>query len=264
MTARAILAGALGVVLVATTACSALGGDADRDDAASTLTVFAAASLAAPFEEIAADFVAQNPGTEVTFSFAGSSDLAAQIIDGAPADVFASADEATMQLVVDAGLAPVPVPFATNRLTMVVAEGNPRSVLGLADLAARAADGDLDLVVCAPVVPCGATARRVADAAGVTWAPRSEERSVSDVLGKVTSGQADAGLTYVTDALAARDQVDAIAFEDTPALLAASSTTYPVAALADAHADAAAFAAFLRTPAAREVLAEAGFRPVTS
>ena len=161
-----------------------------------TVTVFAAASLKASFTDLAAQFEAKNPGAKVMLSFAGSSDLAAQIAQGAPADVFASADTKNMAKLADARLLDgAAANFATNVLEIAVPPSNPASILSFADLAKPG----VKVVLCASQVPCGAAADAVEQAAGVTLAPVSEESSVTDVLGKVTSGEADAGLVYVTD-----------------------------------------------------------------
>ncbi|GAA4662661.1 molybdate ABC transporter substrate-binding protein [Kineococcus glutinatus] len=220
---------------------------------AGTLTVFAAASLTATFTEIGTRFEAAHPGVEVEFAFAGSSDLVTQITAGAPADVFAAADERTMQKVVDAGsVAGGPVAFATNTLQIVTPPDDPAGVAGVADLARPG----VDVVVCAPQVPCGAATRLAEEAAGVDVRPVSEESSVTDVLGKVTSGQADAGVVYVTDAIAAGDAVRAVPFPEA----AQAVNTYPVAALREARDAelAAAFTAFVAGPEGRQVLAAAG------
>lgn len=161
------------------------------------LTVFAAASLKSVFTELGKRFEDANPGATVEFNFAGSSDLATQLTQGAPADVFASADAPNMNKVVDAGLVHGdPVDFAANTLTIVTAPGNPKHITSFADLTKPG----ISVVVCAPQVPCGAATEKVEKATGVTLHPVSEESAVTDVLGKVTSGQADAGLVYVTDA----------------------------------------------------------------
>ncbi len=221
-----------------------------------TLTVFAAASLTEVVDELAEQMQEENPGLTVRASYAGSSDLAAQLQEGAPADVLATADERTMQAVVDAGLtAGEPEVFATNVLTLVTPPDDPAGVASLAD----AARDDVAVVVCAPQVPCGAATERVEEAAGVTLSPVSEEGSVTDVLGKVTSGEADAGLVYVTDARRAGDAVRVV---DVPEA-AAAVNRYPVAALADAASPeaAAAFVDLLAGPDGQELLADAGFGP---
>jgi molybdate transport system substrate-binding protein len=198
------------------------GGDAAPDR---TLTVYAAASLTGPFEQIAADFEASHDGVDVELSFAGSSDLVAQIQQGAPADMFASADTANMdKLVADDLLAGSPTDFAANTLMIAVPPGNPAGVASLADLAGE----DLNLVLCAPEVPCGAAAERVAEAAGLALSPVSEEQSVTDVLNKVITGEADAGLVYVTDVRAAGDQVEGIDIPEADSAV----NVYPIATLA--------------------------------
>lgn len=234
--ARGALAGLGTAVLVA--ALAACGTDAGDDAASSdgatgaastpaeerTLTVLAAASLRDVFTDLATDFEAEHEGVTVALSFAGSADLGDQILAGAPADVFASADERTMDRVVDAGDASDPVAFATNTLTIVTPPGNPAGVETFADLARD----DVKVVVCAPEVPCGGATDTVAEAAGVTVHRVSEEASVTDVLAKVTSGEADAGLVYVTDATLAGDAVDVVDVPETDAAL----NVYPIALVA--------------------------------
>lgn len=218
------------------------------------LTVFAAASLKSTFTDLGAQFEKDNPGTKVTFNFAGSSDLVAQLTQGAPADVFASADTKNMTKVADAGVvAGEPVDFATNTLTIVTAPGNPKSIEEFADLAKPGNQ----VVVCAPQVPCGSAAEKIEKATGVALAPVSEESSVTDVLGKVTSGQADAGLVYVTDAKGAGDKVAAIPFPQSSAAV----NTYPITTLKDSTNPAAAqkFVELVTGPAGRDVLSKAGF-----
>jgi len=198
------------------------GGDGGEEGGATTLTVFAAASLTATFEQIAEEFETTHDGVDVQLNFAGSSDLVAQILEGAPADVFASADAANMRKLSVGDLAGAePADFASNTLQIAVPRGNPSGVDTFDDLAAE----NLNLVVCAPEVPCGAAAEAVADAAGVELSPVSEEQSVIDVLAKVVSGEADAGLVYVTDVIAAGDTVDGIAFPESEAAV----NVYPIA-----------------------------------
>ena len=220
---RVALATAL---LVATTGCAAAGSDAGAGGADTTLTVFAAASLTEGFTELGRDFEEDHSGVQVRFSFGGSSDLVAQIENGAPADVVATADEATMaQLHADDLLKTDPRPFVTNTLEIAVPPGNPAAVRTFADLA----DPDVDLVVCAPQVPCGAAAQAVAKEAHVQLHPVSEEQSVTDVLGKVETGEADAGLVYATDVRAAGDAVKGIPFPESPSVV----NRYPIAVVAD-------------------------------
>lgn len=212
----AALGGAVGLSLLA--GC-AVGGDDDEN--ARSLTVFAAASLTAPFTEIADQFEKSNPGVDVQLSFDGSSGLVDQIAGGAPADVFALADEKTMGRAVEAGLVDgTPRVFATNVLTLITPPGNPAGVTGLDD----SLDGTR-LVVCADGVPCGNATRDLAAAAGVELTPVSEESKVTDVRGKVSSGEADAGVVYTTDAAAAGAAVKQIPIDDA----GAHPNHYPVA-----------------------------------
>jgi molybdate transport system substrate-binding protein len=252
-TTLALAALAPGVLLAGcgTTAPGAPGGGSSS---ATTLTVFAAASLRAPFTALGQTFEAQHPGTTVTFSFAGSSDLVTQLQQGAPADVFASADTASMgKVVADHLVAGSPVGFATNTLEIAVPPDNPAHVTSFADLARPG----VRLVVCAPQVPCGAAAQQIETATDTALQPVSEENAVTDVLGKVESGEADAGLVYVTDVQGAGDRVKGIPFVESKQAV----NTYPVAALAGSrNADLAGQLVQLVTGSeGRQVLHAAGF-----
>lgn len=224
------------------------------DQNESTLTVFAAASLQSTFTELGVRFETDHPATTVTFNFAGSAALVAQLSQGAPADVFASADTDNMTKVVDAGLTSgQSLDFATNTLTIVTKPGNPKEIGSFADLARPGNQ----VVVCAPQVPCGSATAKLERATGVTLAPVSEESAVTDVLGKVTSGQADAGMVYVTDAAGAGDRVNAIPIPEA----ADAANTYPIVVLEDsADPDAAQqFVEFVTGPVGQQVLSAAGF-----
>ena len=199
-------------------------GSTDKAAEGQTIMVFAAASLKLTFTEIGEQFKTDNPGATVEFSFAGSSDLVTQLTQGAQADVFASADTKNMDKAAQAGLVDGdPVNFASNALTIVVAPGNPKQIKSFQDLAKPG----LAVVICAPQVPCGSATQKVEEATDVDITPASEESSVSDVLNKVTTGQADAGLVYVTDATGAGDKVTAVPFPES----ADAVNTYPIAAL---------------------------------
>ena len=218
------------------------------------LIVFAAASLKKSFTDIGEQFKTDNPGSDIEFSFAGSSDLVTQLTQGAPADVFASADTKNMDKATDATLvAGDPVNFATNTLTIVTAPGNPKKIASFKDLAAPG----LSVVVCAPQVPCGSAAEKVEKATGVQLNPVSEESQVTDVLGKVTSGQADAGLVYVTDAQGAGDKVTAVPFPES----ADAVNTYPIAVLKQSTQPelARTFVDLVTGEAGQKVLKAAGF-----
>jgi len=218
------------------------------------IMVFAAASLQKTFTDIGEQFKAENPGASVEFNFAGSSDLVTQLTQGAQADVFASADTKNMDKAAQAGLlAGTPVNFASNTLTIAIAPGNPKRITSFKDLTQQG----LNVVVCAPQVPCGSATKKVEQAAGVTLNPVSEESSVSDVLNKVETGQADAGLVYVTDARGAGDKVAAVAFPEA----AGAVNTYPIAVLKDSkNAELARkFVDLVTGAAGQKILGAAGF-----
>lgn len=240
----------LPLVLALALPLSACGGD----DEQTTLTVYAAASLTAAFEDIAAEFEEEHDGVDVQLSFGGSSDLATQIQEGAPADVFASADTANMDQLVAADLTGAePAAFATNTLEIAVPPGNPAGIRTFQDLAKPG----LALVICAPEVPCGAAAQSVAGAAGVTLDPVSEEQSVTDVLGKISSGEGEAGLVYVTDVAAAGDDVQGVTFPESGKVV----NTYPIAPIADSDESglAADFVGFVLGRTGQSILTDDGF-----
>ena len=253
---RAVAAGAAALLALPLAACGDDGGDAQGGR--TELTVFAAASLTKTFEELEREFEAAHSDVDVKLSFGGSSDLVAQITEGASADVFASADTANMDKLVAAGLAEgEPREFATNTLTIAVPPGNPAGITSLADLAEK----DVDLVLCQPEVPCGSAAAKVASAAGLAFHPVSEEQSVTDVLAKVAAGEADAGLVYVTDVAAAGDKVEGIAFPESSEAV----NHYPIVAVEGSrHARLAQQWIDLVLGAGRKVLAAAGFGAPTS
>jgi molybdate transport system substrate-binding protein len=223
---------------------------------ARTLTVLAAASLTETFNALEKRFETDHPGVDVKLNYAGSSDLAQQIVNGAPADVFAAASDATMKTVTDAGLATgTPKVFATNVLQIATVPGNPKGVASFADLAKP----DLKVVVCAPQVPCGAAADKIEKATGVTLKPVSEEADVKSTLGKVTSGDADAGLVYVTDVAAAKDKVQGVSFPEA----SQAATNYPIAVLeSSGHAELAQqFEDLVTGEEGKKELQAAGFGP---
>lgn len=193
----------LTLILLSLAAVTSVGGQAQR-----TLVVFAAASLANAFEAIADGFEAANPGVEVLFSFGSSAELAAQIAEGAPADVFASANTAQMTNVQNANLlASAPVAFARNRLTLIVPDDNPAGIESLADLS----QPGLLLVVAAPGVPVREYTEQMLAllAEDAAFGPdyiaafraniASEEPNVRQVAAKVALGEADAGIVYISD-----------------------------------------------------------------
>ncbi|MEU6136947.1 molybdate ABC transporter substrate-binding protein [Nocardioides sp. NPDC047086] len=238
---------------VAVTALLALAGCGSSSEGTQEqeLTVFAAASLTDTFTELAEEFEKDHPGAKVTTSFGGSSDLVAQIEDGAPADVFASADTKNMDKLGD--LATDPQDFASNTLEIATPPGNPAKIKAFQDLAK---DGT-KVVVCAVEVPCGNATAQMETETGVDIKPVSEEQSVSDVLAKVTSGDADAGLVYVTDVTAAGDTVTGVEFEESDQVV----NTYPISALdgADDADLAQEFVDLVLSEAGQKVLSDAGF-----
>ncbi len=247
--AAALILGAL-----ALTGCSTPDPNPASDDIpAGTVTVFAAASLTDTFQTIADAFEAQHPNVAVTLNFGGSSGLATQITEGAPADVFAAASAATMTTIVDAGFAPDSANFASNTLEIAVPSDNPGAVTGLADFARP----NLAIALCAVEVPCGAAAAMALDAAGIVASVDTFEQDVKAVLTKIELGEVDAGLVYRTDVLASGAQVVGIEFPEASHALA----TYPIAQLTAAPNPraAAAFVAFLRSDAAQAILRKAGF-----
>lgn len=244
--------------MVATVALCALGAAAsgvagcggDGDDR--TVRVFAASSLSEAFVDMTAAFEADRPGVAVELNLAGSSALREQIAEGAPADVFAAADDASMAALVQDGVlgddGAAPVTFATNRVTLAVQPGNPAGVSGLADLARP----ELLVGVCAVGVPCGDLARDVLDRGGVAASVDTEEPNVRALAQKIADGELDVGLVYVTDV---DDRLAAVPIGPAGDVVA----RYPIVALPGSGPDAAAFVDFVLSDAGRRILADHGF-----
>jgi molybdate transport system substrate-binding protein len=249
---RAALIGVLGAG-VGAAFLAGCGGSGTDSPSSGGITVFAAASLTGAFTELGQEFENQNPGSTVTFSFGPSSGLATQIVNGAPADVFAAASTTNMDQVVRAGAAGAPAGFATNVMEIAVPPDDPAGISTVKDLA----NGRNKIVLCAPEVPCGATALKVFRNAGVTVRPVSQEVDVKAALAKVQLGEADAGVVYVTDVRAAGGKVKGV---EIPADVNAS-TSYPIATLKNSKnaALARAFTDYVRSPAGLRVLTAAGF-----
>ena len=249
-------------LLAAAALLSGCGADPSAKDAGSeagapsgTLTVFAAASLTDVFTELGKDLEHRYPDLHVQFSFAGSSALATQITQGAPADVFASANQRQMKVVTDAGLqAAEPTVFAENVLEIAVPKGNPGKVTGLADFARS----ELALAVCAPDVPCGAAATTVFRTAGIAPVPDTQEEDVRAALTKVQLGEVDAALVYASDVQSAGSGVEGIEFPEAEDAV----NEYPICTLAAApDSDAAtAFVDLVLSDDGQRVLRDAGFR----
>jgi molybdate transport system substrate-binding protein len=245
------------VLAVLTAAGCSSGGKtepAGAQQVSGTVTVFAAASLTETFTTLGKQFEAAHPGVKVVYSFGASSALAEQINQGAPADVFASAAPKNMQQVRDKGeVTAAPVTFVRNQLEIAVPKGNPGHITGLADFGKPGPK----LALCAEQVPCGAAAKTVFEAAGITPQPVTREQDVKAVLTKVTLGEVDAALVYRTDVKAAGDKVEGIDFPESGKAV----NDYPLAPLAHAPnaAAAAAFVDFVKSDAARAVFVAAGF-----
>ncbi len=262
-TVASLVAGLVGVGCLGLAACGSGGsagtggGTASASSSAPVrgdLTVLAAASLTESFTTLGQQVEAAHPGVQVTLSFAASSALATQITSGAPADVFASASAKNMDAVVAAGAAADPKTFAKNVMEIAVPPNNPGKVTGVDSLA----DGAVKTALCQPQVPCGSTAAKVFTNAKVTVTPVTLEPDVKSVLSKVTLGEVDAGVVYVTDVLAAGDKVKGV---EIPADVNAS-TSHPIAALTTSAnaATAAAFVDYVLSPAGTSVLTAAGFQ----
>ncbi len=246
MSARHAVAAASALVLLGPLAACG----SEPDEAEGTLTVLAAASLSDVFEDLAEDFEDEQ-GVEVELSFGSSTDLAAQAADGAPGDVLATADETSMQIAEDAGVTGDVVDFATNVLVIVTPPDNPAGVESLADLA------DATWVRCADEVPCGRVALGVLEANEVTAEPASLEEDVRATLDKAISGEADAGLVYATDAVAAGDDVATIEIPGAEEQL----TSYFATTLEQSENDelAQAWVDLLTSETGQQALTEAGF-----
>lgn len=265
-TAAAVLTAALLVPL------SACGSDSDtgkKDGAASSpsaqssasapaeakaanLTVLAASSLTDVFKTAGAAYEKAHPGTKVTFSFAGSQELAAQVKQGAPADALVTADTKTMDgLKAETNDATV---IAKNRLVIAAGKGNPFKIDELKDLA----DTKLKVVLAAPEVPVGRYGKQILDAQKIEVKPVSQEPNVRAVLSKVELGEADAGLVYKTDSAKSGDKVVTVDIPDDQNAVA----SYPAATLKQSKNSeaAAAFVAWLSTPEAQKILQDAGFQ----
>ncbi|AXE40182.1 Molybdate-binding protein [Acidipropionibacterium virtanenii] len=258
---RSALAVALTAALLSPVAACSSADDSSRASAPAsakptTLTVFAAASLTKSFDQIGKDFQKAHPGVTVRFSYEGSQTLVEQLSEGAPADVLATADTKNMDKATKASLVGTTTEFATNTLILITPPGNPARITGLdSSLTGR------KLVICAPAVPCGNATKELAGKLGVTLAPVSEEEKVTDVRGKVESGQADAGIVYRTDAAASGKKVTAVAIEDADKVV----NHYPIAATKSSkNADLARqFIAQVTSAQGQKVLADPGFSPAS-
>jgi len=221
-----------------------------------TVVVFAATSLTDAFNKIGAQFEKAHPGVTVKFNYNGSSSLATSITQGAPADVFASAAPANMKTVTDAGdAAGTPQVFTRNTGEIMVEKGNPKKITSVKDLANSA----IKVAVCAPEVPCGAVATAIFKNAGVTVKPVSEETNVGGVVTKVTLGEVDAGIVYVTDVKESEGKAIGVPIPASQNDI----TEYPIAQVKGAPnaTGAKAFISYVLGPDGQKVLASFGFLP---
>lgn len=250
---RIRLAVALVCVVAGASLLAAACGSPSGAGSKVTINVFAASSLTDAFTKLGEHFSTSHPGVKVVFNFAGSQSLVAQLQQGAPADVFASADAANMDKV--ASLVDAPRTFAGNKLEIVVPVGNPQHIGALADLGREG----LKVVLAAAEVPAGKYAAQVLAAQHVSVEPVSLEDSVKGVVTKIALGEADAGIAYVTDVAAAKGQVDGVQIPDAQNVLAA----YPIAVVkASGHsAESQAFVDLVASSAGWQVLGSDGFLP---
>jgi molybdate transport system substrate-binding protein len=230
------------------------GGATSGPAISGTVTVFAAASLKEAFTTLASQFESDHPGSHVKLSFGASSDLAEQINQGAPADVFASASPKNMQQVISAGGASTSTNFVKNVMEVAVPPSNPAHVTSVTDLA----KSSVKVALCQPQVPCGAVAAEVFTNAKITVKPVTLEPDVKSTLSKVELNEVDAGMVYVTDVRAAGSKVTGIVIPDN----LNASTEYPIAALTKAPhaAGAQAFVDLVLSPAGEAVLSADGFQ----
>jgi molybdate transport system substrate-binding protein len=220
------------------------------------ITVFAASSLTESFDAIAKQFEKKYPGVTVKFNYDASSNLATQINQGAPADVFASADQDNLQKTIDAGtVTPPPVVFAKNRLEIAVEKGNPKKIKSLADLQ----KSGLVVVLCADQVPCGKYAAQSLAMAGVSISPASKEENAKATLSKVSIGEADASIVYVTDVKASKGTASGVKIADKQNVIA----TYPIGVVKESqNATAAkAWVQFVTSKDGQKTLRKFGFLP---
>jgi molybdate transport system substrate-binding protein len=258
MNARPTVLALATALVILLTACGsatqpAAPGSSTDADGNGTITVLAAASLTEAFTQIGKDFEAKHAGSTVTFSFGSSATLATQIVQGAPADVFAAASPATMETATAAGVAETPTNFVSNTLRIAVPKGNPHTITRLEEFA----DETKRIALCTPQVPCGAAATKVFAVAKIVPKPDTLEQDVKAAVQKVASDEVDAALVYKTDVLAARDKVDGIEFAEAQEAI----NTYPIATLTNSKNPelAKAFVDYVLSSDGQAVLAEAGF-----
>ena len=253
--AGAALAGCSSSSSPSASASSPASASASAQALSGTITVFAASSLDQVFPALAKTFEAAHPGTDVKFSFAGSDTLAAQIDQGAPADVFASANQSTMETVEKAGnTTGTPTVFVKNTLEIAVEPGNPKDIKTLADLT----KSGIKVAECAATVPCGSAAVKALAAAKVKLTPVTYETDVTSALTKVELGEVDAALVYHSDILGADGKVEGVVFSTASDAV----NSYPIDVLkGSTNASLAqAFVTYILSPSSEQYLLKAGFQ----
>lgn len=242
-----------GLLITACGTPASPAGGPTASGASGTITVFAAASLTESFTELGTKFESAHPDAKINFSFGSSSTLATQITEGAPADVFAAANETTMKSVTDAGAGADPTTFVTNTLEIAVPSGNPGKINSLRDFG----DEAKAIAICAPQVPCGSAAEQVFQAAKITAKPDTLEQDVKAALQKVALNEVDAALVYRTDVVTAGDKVEGIEFPEADQAV----NKYPISTLTESQNSllAQAFVDFVLGSEGQQVMREAGF-----
>ncbi len=246
--------GAAWAATLVLSACSGSAGSDGTDAGETVLRVLADTSLNEAFTVLETDYEEDNAGIDVQASYDSSAVLAQQVLEGAPADVLATADEATMARVADEGLAD-PQPFATNTLTLVTPPDNPGGIADINDLNSEA----VSFAVCVPEAPCGQAAQQLLALDGVSAEPTTEQEDVKSVLTQVTSGQVDAGLVYVTDARAAGDDVRTVDVDNASEVV----NSYPITVVSDSSQPDAAegWVELVTSAEGRRILGSYGFGP---
>ncbi len=267
---RALAVSSLAVISLLLAACGGSSSNSSTSTSANgspsgSITVFAAASLTSAFEVLGTDYMAAHPGTTVGFNFAGSNTLSEQITQGAPVDVFASADPKNMS---DAGKElNDPQTFATNELTVILPAKNPGNISTLKDLANKG----VSIAVADPSVPIGGYTLDVLNKMGKSseYGPAyvsgvksnfvTQETSVSGIVQKVQLGEVDAGYVYVSDGVAAGSQVKTIAIPKEFNIVA----DYPIATATSSSnpTTTESFVKYVLSPAGQKTLAKYGFLP---
>lgn len=252
--ARRARVGLCGLLVLLGAGCSSSGAP-DGSGLSGTVHVSAAASLTEVFGTLKSRFEKAHPRLKLVTNFGASSELVQQLAAGSPGDVLATADTRTMAQATETGVVDKAAVFARNRLSILVAKGNPRHITTLTDLA----QPRLSFVLCAPEVPCGRFGQQVLDRAGVKAKPKSLEPNVKAAVTRVVTGEVDAALVYSTDVRAAGSKAEGVTIRESQNAVAG----YPIAVVKSSKNKKAAqaFVDYVRSPAGRNALDAAGFLP---